>query len=93
MPSLRFKFERFYDLEDATAGFFRLSSSEAYQGYIKEIGDTVLRFVSGGPRSSYEPFEVPLADIDLETLAYFDEAAGRWTEVIWSADTEAWIRR
>jgi hypothetical protein len=63
--------------------YFRLKNGDHYQGYIDDEvardGETIT-FFSSGPMAPDDPYIVRIADIDLATLAYWDDEKKKWTD-------------
>lgn len=88
MKALHLIIEEFGDLGTRVA--FDLHNGEHHEGYICEIEPEYLMFGEGGPLSSDEEIQIRLSDIDLTTLAYFDERGQCYMNAHWHEDRDCW---
>jgi hypothetical protein len=89
MKKLNVIVEEFCDLGTRVA--FDLQNGEHYEGYICEIETDYLMFRSGGPLAPDEDIEIRLLDIDLNTLAYFDEQRRCYMDANWDNSRDCWL--
>jgi hypothetical protein len=89
MKELNVIIEEFRDLGTRVA--FDLQNGEHYEGYICEIEKEYLMFGAGGPLAPDREIEIRLVDIDLHTLAYFDEQRRCYLDADWNNDLEDWM--
>jgi uncharacterized protein YggL (DUF469 family) len=88
MKAIHLIIAEFQDLGTRVA--FDLKTGEHFEGYIFEIETESLMFVRGGPLASDEEIQICLSDIDLTTLAYFDERGQCYMDAHWHEDRDCW---
>ncbi|AFY91679.1 hypothetical protein [Chamaesiphon minutus] len=88
MKHLNLIFEEFQNFGSRVA--FDLHNGEHHEGYIYDIESDYLIFSEGGPLASGEDIEIRLADIDLTTLAYFDDRARCYMDAVWHNVLACW---
>jgi hypothetical protein len=88
MKELNLIFEEFQDFGSRVA--FDLHNGEHYEGYIYDVETEYLIFGSGGPLASDEDIEIRLVDIDLTTLAYFDDRSRCYMDAVWNNAIACW---
>jgi hypothetical protein len=82
--------EEFCDIAESRCAF-SLKSGVYYEGYIIEIDNRHLRFGEGGPMAAVEPLLIPVQDVDLLSLAYWDENCERYMDAKWNDEQDKWI--
>jgi hypothetical protein len=70
---------------------FDLKNGAHYEGYLFEIEPQYLIFGAGGPLAPDEDIEIRLVDIDLTTLAYFDDRSRCYMDADWSQAFDCWL--
>jgi hypothetical protein len=88
MKDLNLIFEEFQDFGSRVA--FDLHNGEHYEGYICNVETEHLIFGSGGPLAADEDIEIRLVDIDLTTLAYFDDRSRCYMDAQWNNAIACW---
>jgi hypothetical protein len=71
---------------------FDLKDGEHYEGYILEVSDERLLFAVGGPMSPKEPVIIPVGEVDLGRLAYWDADHGCYMNARWDDIHASWSR-
>jgi uncharacterized protein (TIGR02996 family) len=93
-PTCRELVEEFWAF--ATEGHisFRLRNGEYLEGYILEVKDITITFESGGPLAG-GPFDIPVEQIDLNSLSYAKQVATVCVGVsaTWSEEEARWVHR
>jgi hypothetical protein len=88
MKALHLIIEEFRDLGTRVA--FDLLNGTHHEGYICEIEPEYLMFAEGGPLGADEQSQICLLDIDLTTLAYFDDRQRCYMDAHWHNDRDCW---
>jgi hypothetical protein len=88
MKELNLIIVEFRDLGTRVA--FDLHNGNHHEGYICEIETDYLLFEEGGPLAPNEDIEIQLVDIDLNTLAYFDEQCHCYMDAHWDRERDCW---
>jgi hypothetical protein len=76
-------FDQFLDsFEDGRYGrcYFKLIGGQECQGWISEINEQSFVYYDSGSLSRDEPYIFQVADIDIDSFAYWDDEINRWTE-------------
>lgn len=81
--------EKFYDLCDGRVTI-SLRDGTYYEGYMFEIFDDKVTFFIGGPLAPDEPIEIPINDIDLDSLCFYSDRECKWKSAIWKDETNDW---
>jgi hypothetical protein len=64
--------KEFWDIAENRCAF-DLKNKQHYEGYILKVENNHLRFGEGSPMAAEEDLFIPVQDVDLATLAYWDE--------------------
>jgi hypothetical protein len=89
MKELNVILEEFRDFGTRVA--FDLNNGEHYEGYICEIETEYLIFGAGGPLAPDRDIQIWLIEIDLTTLAYFDERSRCYMDADWNNALDCWL--
>jgi hypothetical protein len=88
MKALNLIIEEFRDLGSRVA--FNLKNGEHHEGYILEIETDYLTFGEGGPLAPAADIEIQLIDLDLKTLAYWDDLRRCYMDADWNEARNCW---
>ena len=69
---------------------FSLKSGVSYEGYMLELENGQLRFGKGGPMASPTDLLISVEEIDLATLAYWNEIYGCYLDTKWDENLDKW---
>lgn len=83
--------DEFYDIVGSRCAF-SLKSGTYYEGYILEVENGHLRFGEGGPMAVEEDLLIPVQDIDLSSLAYWDKNYRCYMDAKWNEKQEKWFQ-
>jgi hypothetical protein len=70
---------------------FDLKDGRHCEGYILAVEEDHLLFGHGGPLAPDEAERIPLADVDLARLSYWDEGKRRWMDARWDDALAQWV--
>lgn len=70
---------------------FDLKSGRHCEGYILAVEEDHLLFGHGGPLAPDEPERIPLGDVDLGSLSFFDEERQCWMDARWDDSLGRWV--
>jgi hypothetical protein len=82
--------EEFHEIAKGRCAF-SLKSGAYYEGYIIEIDNDRLRFGEGGPMAAAEYLLIPVREVDLLSLAYWDEHYGYYMDARWDDEQNKWV--
>jgi hypothetical protein len=82
--------EEFYDIAESRCAFL-LENGDYYEGYIIAIDNGHLRFCGGGPMAAVEPLLIPVQDVDLLSLAYWDKRCECYMDAKWDDAQDKWV--
>ena len=70
---------------------FFLKDGTACEGYILDVDDEHVVYGDGGPIGSSKPYRnIPIVDIDTDTLAFYDCALGKYMEARFDETLNNW---
>lgn len=73
-------FEKFLDFHGGSKCYFKLNDGTSCQGWIEEFADDQVIFTDSGPMFNNNEIQINIFEIDIETLAYFDEILHQWID-------------
>jgi hypothetical protein len=82
--------EEFYDIAESRCAF-SLKSGVYYEGYIIEIDNGHLRFEEGGPMVTVQPLLIPVQEVDLLSLAYWNKNCNHYMDAKWDNEQDKWV--
>jgi hypothetical protein len=82
--------EEFYDIAESRCAF-SLKSGVYYEGYIIKIDNEYLRFGEGGPMATIEPLLIPVQEVDLLSLAYWNKNCQSYMDAKWDDEQDKWV--
>jgi hypothetical protein len=89
MKDPKLMLQEFWDIAESRCSF-DLKNKQHYEGYILEIENDHLRFGEGGPLATEEDLLIPIQDIDLSTLAYWDKTKKCYVDAEWNEEQDKW---
>jgi hypothetical protein len=89
MKDAKLILEEFWDIAENRCAF-DLTNKQHCEGYILEVENDHLRFGGGGPMAAEEDLFIPVQDVDLSTLAYWDENKRCYMDANWDEQQGKW---
>jgi hypothetical protein len=82
--------EEFHEIAQSRCAL-SLKSGTYYEGYIIEIDNEHLHFGEGGPMAAAEYLLIPIQEVDLLSLSYWDENHGCYLDAMWNDEQNKWV--
>lgn len=85
-----------YQILEEFRGFARdrcslsLKNGEPHEGYPVELEDNHLVWIEGGPLAPDEDLQFPIAEIDLNSLTYWNTARKCYMDARWNEQEQRW---
>jgi hypothetical protein len=89
MKDAKLILKEFQDLAEGRCAF-DLKNRQHYEGYILAIENDYLCFGEGGPIATEEYLFIPILEVDLSTLAYWDENKRCYMDADWDEEKGKW---
>jgi hypothetical protein len=82
--------KEFWDIAENRCAF-DLKNGQHHEGYILEVENDRLRFGGGGPLAAEEYLFIPVQDVDLSTLTYWNKNKRYYMDAHWDEEQGKWI--
>jgi hypothetical protein len=89
MKDAKLILEEFWDIAESRCAF-DLKNNQHHEGYILDVENDHLRFGEGGPMATEEYLLIPVQDVDLTTLAYWDKNKKYYMDAEWNEEQGKW---
>jgi hypothetical protein len=89
MKNAKLIIQEFWNIAENRCAF-DLKNRQHYEGYILGIENDHLRFGGGGPLAAEADLFIAIQDVDLSTLAYWDDNKGYYMDANWNEEQGKW---